>query len=81
MKNSSFSFIIRVIGLTIILIIWKWFIDQQFELMTELTIIKGGVIAVVPISFLGRLFLNKYDNSFFHYDLSWSKHNPSYFDI
>jgi len=60
MKNSSFSFIIRVIGLTIILIIWKWFIDQQFELMTELTIIIGGVIAVVPISFLGRLFLNKY---------------------
>ncbi|MHA1967333.1 MAG: methyltransferase family protein [Candidatus Hodarchaeales archaeon] len=60
MKSSSLSSIIRLIGLIIILIIWKWFFDQHFELMTELTIIMGGVIAVVPISFLGRIFLNKY---------------------
>ncbi len=60
MKSSFISSIIRLIGLTIILIIWKWFIDQHFELMTELTIIIGGVIVVVPISFLGRFFLNKY---------------------
>ncbi|MFX0084381.1 MAG: methyltransferase family protein [Candidatus Hodarchaeota archaeon] len=60
MKSSPFSSIIRLIGLTIILLIWKWFIDQHFELMIELAIIIGGVIAVVPISILGRFFLNKY---------------------
>jgi len=60
MKNVTLSSIIRIIGLTIILIIWKWFFDQQFDLMTEAFIIIGGVVAVAPISSLGRFFLNKY---------------------
>jgi len=60
MKSSSFSIIIRIFGLSIILLVWKWFIDQHFELMIEIIIILGGVLVVVPISILGRLFLNKY---------------------
>ncbi|MFX1249404.1 MAG: methyltransferase family protein [Promethearchaeota archaeon] len=60
MKNVTLSSIIRIIGLTIILIIWKWFFDQQFDFMTDTFIIIGGVVAVAPISSLGRFILDKY---------------------
>ncbi|MHA1947130.1 MAG: methyltransferase family protein [Candidatus Hodarchaeales archaeon] len=59
MKSSVLSAVGRLIGFILILIIWRFLIDQHFEPSTDLLIIMGGVCAVVPISILGRLYLNR----------------------
>ncbi len=59
MKSSAFSTIVKIMSFTLILVIWKTLIDQQFDPVIDLIIILGGVITVVPISMFGRLILNK----------------------
>ncbi len=65
MKSPRFiySLIIRIMGFTTILLVWKWFFDQHFEFSLDLAIIIVGALLVVPISTLGRLTLNKYPSA------------------
>ncbi|MFW9854283.1 MAG: methyltransferase family protein [Candidatus Thorarchaeota archaeon] len=60
MRSPIISSIIRFLSLILVFIIWRWFFDQQFDLMTDAFIIIGGVVAVAPISSVGRFILNKY---------------------
>ncbi|MFW9993958.1 MAG: methyltransferase family protein [Candidatus Odinarchaeota archaeon] len=63
MELPSIRAVFRLIGFAMILFFWQWIFNQQFELALELIIIICGVIAVFPVSYLGRVLLDRYSTT------------------
>lgn len=51
--------IINILGLSITWIIWLWLAGQELSMLTELAISVCGVLAIIPVVFIGRRMLDR----------------------
>lgn len=49
---------LNIPGLILTWIAWLWLIDQELSLVYSFAIAVGGVLAVIPVVFIGRRFLD-----------------------
>ena len=51
--------LLRILGLILTWIAWLWLIDQELSLASAFIIALGGVLAVIPVVFIGRRLLDR----------------------
>jgi protein-S-isoprenylcysteine O-methyltransferase Ste14 len=57
-KHSSVITLVRIVGFALTLIVCWWVLDQRFDQPWSIVIIVGGLLAIFPVVWIGRMMLD-----------------------
>ena len=57
-QHSSIITLVRIIGFVVTLIVCWWVLNQRFDQVLSILIIVGGMLAVFPVVWIGRMMLD-----------------------